>query len=86
MNGMSIAVVPLSVGQRQDHIDTISNIRMANTTYDQIRKVVYPLAIAVQLKGPGLRIGGLYKVTSLWIMISDKYIMVTQIYKIKYTY
>lgn len=63
-SGMTLALVPLSLGVRQEHIDTVSNLRTANTALSHTLGRVYPLAIAVQTRGPGLRIGGLKKVTS----------------------
>lgn len=63
-SGMTLALIPLSLGVRQEHIDTVANLRTANTAFSHTLGRVYPLAIAVQTKGPGLRIGGLKKVIS----------------------
>lgn len=63
-SGMTLALIPLSLGVRQEHIDTVANLRTANTALSHTLGRVYPLAIAVQTKGPGLRIGGLKKVIS----------------------
>lgn len=63
-SGMTLALIPLALGVRQEHIDTVADLRTANTAFSHTLGRVYPLAIAVQTKGPGLRIGGLKKVIS----------------------
>lgn len=60
--GMTMGLVPLGLGVRQDHINTIANLRFANTAFSNTKDRVFPLSIALQTKGPGIRIGGLKKV------------------------
>ncbi|XP_054283214.1 pyruvate kinase-like [Macrosteles quadrilineatus] len=75
--GMSIAVVPLALGTRQAQLDTIANIRTANTTFTNMRDMVYPLGIAVQTKGPGLRVGGLVKDVPVMLPLHHKLTLTT---------
>lgn len=71
--GLSIALVPLALGTRQEQLDTIGNIRTATSSFTNMRNMVYPLAIAVQTKGPGLRLGGLVKVNQVNLKHSVNY-------------
>ncbi|XP_046675358.1 pyruvate kinase-like [Homalodisca vitripennis] len=75
--GMSIALVPLSLGVRQDHINMITNLRTANIALNQIKNRVVPLGIAVQTKGPGLRIGGLVKDVPVELPLHHKVTLTT---------
>ncbi|KAL4706468.1 hypothetical protein ACJJTC_003040 [Scirpophaga incertulas] len=55
--GMNIAVVNLSFGLREDHVDTIKMLKEAAKNVSVVMRRNYPLAIAIQLPGRKIRTG-----------------------------
>ncbi|KPI91277.1 Pyruvate kinase [Papilio xuthus] len=55
--GMNIALLNLSFGTRDDHIDTIKNLRQAAKNYSVVVGKNFPLGIAARLPGRKIRTG-----------------------------
>lgn len=61
--GMNVALLTMSFGTREEHIDTIKMLRQAAKNYSIKMGRNYPLAIACRLAGRKIRTGRIAEVS-----------------------
>lgn len=60
--GMNIAILNLSFGIREDHVETIKMLRQASKNFSATMGKNYPLSIAIMLPGRKIRTGRIAEV------------------------
>lgn len=55
--GMNIAMINMTFGNKEEHIETIKMLREASKNYSMRMDRNYPLAIAIMLAGKKIRTG-----------------------------
>ncbi|XP_014254436.1 pyruvate kinase-like [Cimex lectularius] len=76
-NGMSVARIDMSHGSLLDNIDLLRETRTFIIEYCSKNKIVYPIAIAVDIKGPEILTGVLYKAEKVTLVEGDTITLTT---------
>ena len=75
--GMNIACLNFSHGTHEYHAETIKNMRLAVDSYSKKIGMYFPLAIALDTKGPEIRTGKFDKIAEINYNKGDKVILTT---------
>lgn len=65
--GMNIALINMTFGNKEEHIEIIKMLRQASKNYSMRKNRIYPLAIAIMLTGKKMRTGKIGEVSALQI-------------------